>query len=73
MTATAQASNPTLETALDYASRGWPVFPCNPATKQPYTSNGFKAGTTDANQIIDWWSRYPKAMIGMPTGAASGI
>lgn len=73
MKSTLHALNPTMDAALNYAKQGWPVFPCNPGTKQPYTRNGFKAATTDANQIIDWWSKYPKAMIGFPTGAASGI
>lgn len=62
-----------LETALTYASQGWPVFPCDPATKQPYIRTGFKAATTDANQITAWWRQYPTAMVGLPTGAASGI
>jgi hypothetical protein len=73
MKAASQALNPIMDTALAYANQGWPVFPCNPATKQPYTLKGFKVATTDANQIIDWWSGYPKAMIGVPTGVASGI
>lgn len=68
-----QPLNPKLGAALEYAKAGWPVFPCSPATKQPYTPNGFKAATTDTKQIIDWWSKYPYAMIGVPTGSASGV
>src|SRR4051794_1152142 len=72
--------------ALDYASRGWPVFPCNPETKQPLVkadvdpktgkaipaTGGLKKATCDAQVIEGWWRRFPKAMIGLPTGTAIG-
>lgn len=70
-----------LAAALDYAASGWPVLPCNPATKAPLlpkeTQPGAKNGglylaSTDAEKIRSWWRRWPKAMIGVPTGAASG-
>jgi hypothetical protein len=66
-------TNPILDAAIDYANRGLPVFPCDPSTKQPYTSKGFKDASTDVNQICAWWTRYPSAMIGLPTGAVSGF
>ena len=37
-----------VESALQYAGRGWAVFPCQPRGKAPVTSNGFHAATTDA-------------------------
>ena len=58
-----------LDAALAYAGRGWPVFPCDPTSKKPYTDHGFKDATTNPAVIRDWWSRWPKAMIGVPTGA----
>lgn len=61
-----------LEAALIYARHGVPVFPCRP-NKAPYTSTGHKAATTDETTIIDWWTRWPDALIGMPTGWASGV
>src|SRR6266550_9614443 len=67
------ATNPTMDAAIEYAKRGWPVFPCNPSTKQPYTAKGFKDATTDVNQICDWWTRHPAAMVGLPTGTTSGF
>jgi hypothetical protein len=66
--------NRLLNAALGYAAqRHWPVFPCKPEDKSPYTKNGFKDATTDEQQIRKWWTEYPKAMIGVPMGKASGI
>jgi len=62
-----------LEAALDYASRGMPVFPCNPLDKKPLTPNGFKDATKDEAQVRAWWQKWPNAMIGAPTGPASGM
>ena len=77
-----------LETALVYASRGWPVFPvhtptgaecscgkpnCEHAGKHPRTKHGFHDATTDQTTIQRWWTRWPDANIGIATGAASGL
>ncbi|MEY9428880.1 hypothetical protein ABH975_004195 [Bradyrhizobium ottawaense] len=76
----------TSEYALDYARRGWHVFPCSPITKAPLVgcdldsggnkiagTGGVKKATTDAAQISDWWDRWPAAMIGVACGPRSGI
>lgn len=57
-----------VETALGYARAGFPVFPCRPDNKRPYTANGFKDATTDAETIRAWWSEFQDPMIGLPTG-----
>lgn len=64
--------NSTLVAALEFAAAGLPVFPCK-RTKGPLTPHGFKDATTDKVQIRQWWSNWPRAMIGMPTGHASGL
>jgi len=64
--------------ALQYASNGWPVFPCHPGNKRPLTpggeggTGGLKLATTDEVTIRAWWGRFPKAMIGVPTGTPIG-
>ncbi len=67
------AGDKPITTALATAARGWPVFPCNPLNKRPLTEHGFKDATTDAFQIRAWWGQHPLAMIGVPTGAATGF
>lgn len=63
---------PAITSALRYAEAGIPVFPCNPVNKRPLTEHGFKDATTDTFQVRAWWKQHPKAMIGAPTGAATG-
>ena len=65
--------NDFLAAALNYAQRGWPVFPLVPGQKPPLTSNGFKAATLDSTKITAWWKKYPQANIGVATGTVSGI
>lgn len=63
---------PAITVALRYAESGIPVFPCNPVNKRPLTEHGFKDATTDAFRIRSWWKTNPGAMVGAPTGAATG-
>ena len=62
-----------LDAALEYARNGIPVFPCDPKTKKPLIATGFKAASTDEQEIRRQWGRWPDAMIGAPTGAKSGM
>jgi hypothetical protein len=69
----ASAAPNELDAALEYARNGIPVFPCNPLDKKPLTARGFKDAVTDEAQIRAWWAKWPNAMIGAPTGSASGM
>lgn len=70
--ALASARGMTLrDAALRYAAAGIPVFPCVPNGKKPRVSRGFQAATTNLQTIGRWWSRWPDANIGIPTGTPS--
>ena len=58
----------TLRRALEYASRGWPVFPCRAGSKEPATRHGFRDATTDTDRIRSWWRRQPAANLAIATG-----
>jgi predicted P-loop ATPase len=70
---TKRPENPLLQIALEYARRGWHVFPCKPSDKAPHTASGFKDASTDPATIVQWWRTWPSAMIGVRMGAASGV
>src|SRR5690349_15758647 len=74
-----------LDAALALAAKNWPVFPCNPDTKQPLVrgdrdthgraipnTGGVKKATTDPTIIRDWWRATPRAMIAIATGLPIG-
>jgi len=77
------------ELAHAYVAQGWPVFPCRSQAeeaadrhtgelitfgeKTPLTTTGFKAATKFKHIIDRWWSDWPEAAVGLPTGAATGF
>lgn len=78
-----------LETALFYNGHGLPVFPCRECAeeiidrktgeiitlgeKTPRLGNGF-LGASKYKRIIErWWKDWPNSVVGLPTGAASGV
>ncbi|GIW90238.1 MAG: hypothetical protein KatS3mg109_0670 [Pirellulaceae bacterium] len=56
-----------LTAALRYAELGYPVFPCAPGGKSPLTAHGFCDAVTDPEQIVNWWTKYPDANVGLST------
>jgi len=57
-----------LHQALAYASRGWPVFPCQPDQKIPATRHGYRDATTDQERITAWFSLLPPWNLAIATG-----
>lgn len=77
-----------LEKAVEYAARGWKVFPlhsmkggtcscgnesCSSAAKHPHIKEWQNSCTCDSEEIRGWWRKWPDANIGLATGAASGF
>jgi RecA-family ATPase len=73
MNARSAPSPDLLAAALEYANKGIPVFPCDPASKRPLTLHGFRNASCEPATVSAWWRDQPDAMIGMPTGVASGV
>jgi hypothetical protein len=85
MTAT---MNKNLAAAIEYADIGWHVLPlhtpgpngcscgnpaCSSAGKHPRTPNGLQDATDELAILMNWWSRWPDANVGIATGEPSGI
>lgn len=57
-----------MSAALEYASLGWPVLPIAPRGKIPLTAHGLKDATTDHDAIVEWFTTWPTANVGIATG-----
>jgi hypothetical protein len=60
-----------LESALQYAGRGWSVLPCK--DKVPLVRGGVHAATRDLATIERWWHTWPQANVAIACGAPSGV
>jgi hypothetical protein len=61
--------------AIEYAQRGWKVFPVAHNHKHPHpylSKGGYKCATNDLSTIKAWWTADPKANIGLSL-ADSGL
>jgi len=76
-TSTEASFVPSADDALTMATNlarncGWAVFPCR-LDKRPACPHGFKDASRDPAQIEALWRRYPAPLIGIATGAVSGV
>ena len=73
-----------VEPAVKYAKLGWSVFPIRAADdphpddpkndKRPYVKwKPLQTKAATENQIRKWWSKFPKARIGVVTGKVSNL
>jgi len=51
--------------AMIYARQGIRIFPCN-NRKQPLVKDWLAAAAADENQIDEWWTQNPEALIAIP-------
>jgi hypothetical protein len=71
-----EVDDKVLQEALDYAAKGWAVFPIKAGGKAPATANGFKDASTSADAIHLWFSddsNQDKSNIALRTGRESGV
>ena len=67
-----------LDAALQYAGRGWPVFPVPPNEKKSHKAAAHSGGanwghTLDPEEIQRDWQQWPNANVGILTGVVSGF
>lgn len=68
-----QEQSQMLRAALGFLEMQAPVFPVWERDKKPKTSNGHKNASLSLEQVRQWWTQWPEANIGIPTGALSGV
>ena len=62
----------SLAEAAAFLAEQWPVFACR-ADKKPATAHGFKDATRDIPTVRRMFAQPGAALIGVPTGPASGL
>jgi Bifunctional DNA primase/polymerase, N-terminal len=61
------AGTPCERVALAYAAIPWRVLPLR--GKEPLTRHGVKDASSDPQEIVRWFERWPDANVGLATGA----
>lgn len=59
-----------------HASLGLKVFPCDAGgsnPKKPLVAGGFKAASSNADQIDAWWKTFPNAAVGLALRAGEVV
>lgn len=74
------AMQPVVNAALEFAARGWHVFPASivDGAKKSHIAGKKNGGarwgaTTDRETILRYWSQRPDALIGVTTGSEFGL
>lgn len=83
------SSAPPFSKAFDVVNQGYPVFPVNSKTGDPFSNleiatlagvvvppqgeGGFKLASDDPAVVRAWIDRWPDAQIGVPTGSKTNI
>lgn len=66
--------SPQLAAALVCLAKGWWVFPLFEKTKRPHSElapNGFNSSSNDPAQIHEWWTKAPRANVGIDLGRSN--
>lgn len=56
-----------VDSAVEYATKGWRVFPLKEGNKEPHNRDGFKSALTDVDFISKWWNEHPRDNVGIAT------
>lgn len=60
-----------LDSALQYARRGWAVLPLARCNKVPAIKGGCRSATDDASTVQAWWEGHPDHNVAIATGTPS--
>lgn len=71
---TPSRNNTTLNFAMAYSQQlNYTIFPIGYKSKVPITKRGFHDASKDVEQIKEWFTKHPKAGIGLPTGKVNDV
>lgn len=67
-------NNQTLDQALEYLERGWPIIPIRPDTKRPRIKwLRFQTELPTEEEVTDWFTHFPSDGIAIITGEQAGV
>lgn len=67
------APSALMQEALRLVKSGLAVFPLLPRSKVPIQKGGFHGASRDLSTVRGWWTKWPSANIGLPTGAINDL
>jgi len=62
-----------MQVALDYLSKGFSIIPIKPDKKPFIRWEPYQKQKATPEEIREWWTKWPTAMIGIVTGSISGV